>query len=205
MHQTRSEVSTKIPIARKGTKYVARATIDFRNSVPVVIAVRDMLKLARTAKEVNEIIKQKMIKINGRVISDYHDSIRLFNILEVGKKYILTFTPTGKFTFEETKSDERLCKVIGKKMMKHKKQQFNFHDGTNLLSNDKLAINDSVYISSAGKISKHVPLEKGKSVLVIAGKYLGSKGKVEKENEKTLLIKLEEKSAELSREAVVAQ
>ena len=65
MYQTRSEAIKRLPIPRKGTKYVARALMHKKNSVPVVIAVRDMLKLAKTAKEVKKTIREKMIKINN--------------------------------------------------------------------------------------------------------------------------------------------
>jgi ribosomal protein S4E len=52
MHQTRQQATTRLPITRKGTKYVARASSDLENSVPVVIAMRDILKLAKTKREV---------------------------------------------------------------------------------------------------------------------------------------------------------
>ena len=59
MHLTRAQASNKIPIPRKGSKYVARPLMNLKDSVPVVIAVRDMLKLARTAKEVKKMIINK--------------------------------------------------------------------------------------------------------------------------------------------------
>ena len=82
MHQTRQETSKRLPIKRKGTKYVARAIGNQEHSVPVVIAVRDMLKLARTAKEVREMIKDKTLSIHGRIVDDYREAINLFNILK---------------------------------------------------------------------------------------------------------------------------
>lgn len=178
MHQTRAQVTKKIPIPRKGTKYVARALSNLDNSVPVVVAVRDMLKLARTSKEVKEMIKEKVLKLNGREIKDERESIKLFNVLQADKTYVLTFSPIGKFTFEEIKSKERLAKVIGKKILSGKKTQINLHDGTNILSNEKIKIGDSVYIDSNNKIAKHVSLEKGKECFVISGKYVGKKGKI---------------------------
>ena len=52
MHQSRQKATTRLPIRRKGTQYVAVASSSLENSVPVVIAVRDILNLARTKKEV---------------------------------------------------------------------------------------------------------------------------------------------------------
>ena len=206
MHQTRSEIDTKIPIPRKGTKYVARALSHKNNSVPVVVAVRDMLKLARTAREVNEMIKQKLLKINGREVKDYRESVCLFNILEAGKSYFLILTENGKFKFEETKSvEERLCKVIGKKLQKKNKIQLNMHDGSNILADDKININDSVYLDFSGKIKKHIPLEKGKECIVVKGKYLGEKGKIEQlDNGKAEVKFNKDKSSVLDKRSIVA-
>ncbi len=180
MHQTRNEVSSKIPIPRKGSKYVARAKGSLKNSVPVVIAVRDMLSLARTTKEVKEMIFNKNLKLNGREVKDYRESVSLFNLLEAGKTYSLTFSPSGKFALEEAKnSKERPCKVIGKKIMKGNKTQLNLHDGSNVLTDKKVEVGDTLYLDLSGKITKHVALEKGKSGIVTSGKYLGRHGKIE--------------------------
>ena len=180
MYQTRQETTTKLPIPRKGTKYIARALSHHRNSVPVVIAVRDMLKMAKTADEVKKMIKSNLLKINGRIVKDYRESIKLFNILEADKHYVLTLLPTRKFAFEETKDkDARVCKVINKKLLKSNTIQINLHDGSNILTKDKIKVGDSIYIDFSNKIKKHLSFEKGKEVFVMSGKYSGLKGKVE--------------------------
>ena len=191
MYQTRAQVSKKIPIARKGTKYVARASSDPQNSVPVVIAVRDMLKLARITKEVKAMIHQKHLKINGNEVKDHRESIQLFNIFEADKPYILSLTPTGKFTLEETKQKERQCKVTNKKILKGKKIQLNFHDGSNILTDDKkINTQDTVYLSFDKKIKKHVQFEKGKECLITRGRFIGQKGKIEKIENNTAFVKI---------------
>lgn len=202
MHQTRAEVTKKILIARKGTKYVARALSHLQNSVPAVIAVRDMLKLARTAKEVRYMLNKKLLKINGREIKDYRASIKLFNIFEAGKTYILTLTSHGKFVLEETKAKERPCKVLNKKVLNGSKIQLNLHDGTNVLisDKDKIQTNDTVYLDFANKIKKHVSFEKGKDCIVIAGKFLGAKGKIETTEGNKVKVKLKEKNIETNLE-----
>jgi len=194
MHQKRQAVTKKIPIPRKGTKYVALSRVDIQNSVPVVVAIRDMLKLARTAKEVKKMIKQKLLKINGKEVKDYRDSIRLFNVLEAGKTYTLTITETGRFSFEESKEKNRVGKVVDKTLLKGKKIQLNLHDGSNVISKDKIKTHDSVYLDSSNKITKHASLEKGKPCFIISGKYIGRKGKIESVDEK-IKVKLEGKES----------
>lgn len=193
MHQTRAQVSSKIPVPRKGTQYVARPLSNLHNSVPVVIAVRDMLKIAKTAKEVRQMIKQKSLKINGREVKDYRDSIRLFNIFEANKTYMLSLTPQGKFVLDATSHKDRPCKVIGKKILAGKKIQLNLHDGTNLLSSDhKIKTQDTVYLDHEGKIKSHIEFNHGKDCLVMGGSLLGQKGKIEKVHGNTVIVKIKD-------------
>ena len=201
MHQTRAQVNKKIPVPRKGTQYVARSLMDLENSVPVVIAVRDMLKLAKTAKEVKHMIKQKSLKLNGKEVKDYRDSIRMFNLFEADKTYILSLTPQGKFVLEETKQKERPCKVIGKKILDGKKIQINFHDGSNILSSDsKIKTYDTIYLDTEGKIKKHVEFSHGKDCIITKGKLLGHKGKIENIEEGKVTVKVKEKNVEVKLE-----
>ena len=194
MHQTRQEATTRLPITRKGTTYVARASSDLKNSVPVVIAVRDILNLAKTKKEVKKMINQKKLKINGRDVIDHNESIALFNIFEAGKNYVLKLSTTRKFFFEEIKdkdSKERLCKVIGKTILPGNKLQINLHDGTNILGDNKFSVGDSVYLDISGKIKKHVSPEKGNQAFIISGKYEGQSGKISDVKDKKISIKLD--------------
>ena len=206
MHLKRQAVKTKLPIKRKGTTYVARALSNPNNSVPLLIAVRDMLKLAKTKRELEKMIIAKQLKINGRVCIDHRESIALFNILEAGKKYSLTILPTGRFALEETKSSDRLCKVTGKKLVSGNRIQLNLHDGTNLLSKDKIDVEDSVYLTSDGKIKKHLSLEKGAKVFIISGKYIGLNGTVSSIEGKNTNVKFKDKEepAALSASQLIA-
>ncbi len=203
MHQTRNESSKKLPIPRKGTKYVVRASSHIQNSVPAVIAVRDMLHLAQNAKEVREMIKRKSLKLNGKAIKDYRESIRLFNILEVGKNsYKLTLLPTGKFSLEESKDkDTRLCKVVDKRILSENIIQLNLHDGSNIITKDKINIGDSLYIDFSGKAKKHIALTEGKKVFVFEGKHRGNTGTIESIKDNHLLIRInhEEKAVEIDK------
>jgi len=206
MHQTRAQVSKKIPLPRKGSKYVARSLMDLKNSIPVVIAVRDMLQLARTAKEVKKMIIKKSLRINGKEVKDYRDSIRLFNLLDADKSYILTFNLQGKFVLEETKQKDRPCKVIGKKLLPGKKIQLNLHDGTNVLTNNsKIRTNDTVYLDESQKIKEHLELGPGKDCMIIKGKFLGRKARINKILNDKVSVNIQELNFEttLDKEGVI--
>lgn len=178
MHLKRSKASMKVPVPRKGTKYLARARNHADNGVPVVIAVRDMLGLAKNSKEVRYMINNKLLKINNREVKDIRESIKLFNILSADKQYVLEILPTGRFQFKETKESSRICKVIGKKILAGKKTQINLHDGTNLISKENVSVGDSVELGPDNKLKKIIKIDKGKSVFIISGGSIGLTGKI---------------------------
>ncbi len=194
MHLKRQETSKKLPLTRKGTKFVVRTSSHLNDSVPVLIAIRDMLKLARTAAEVKMMIHNKMLKINGKTVSDFKESIKLMNLFEADKAYILTLLPTGRFVFQETKEkSSRVCKVVSKKILSKGKLQFNLHDGTNIISDKKIEIQDSVILTLDNKLKDVIKLDKGSNVESILGKYVGQKGKVQSMSEKEVSVKFEGK------------
>lgn len=197
MHQKRNTVSRKVPLPRKGTKFVAIASSHKSDSVPTVIAIRDMLGLAKNLSEVKKMIHRKLLKINGKPIKDYRESIRLFNILEADSNYVLKILPTKKFFFEKISdkdSNKRLCKIVNKKLLSGNKIQLNFHDGSNALSQDKkISVNDSVYVSFDGKIASNIPLEKSSKVFIFSGKYSGLEGTVSSVKDSMVELKLKEK------------
>jgi|SRR3989344_4772115 len=180
MHQKRQQMSKRLPLPRKGTKYVVRAASHHNMAVPVLIAVRDMLNLAESAREVKLMIHNKKLKINGRQVRDMHESITLFGQLEADKPYCLTLLTTGKFAFKELKKPEdKLLKVTNKRLVSGGKIQLNLYDGTNIITSDKtIAINDSLYLDEKNKVKKHLAFEKGKNVFIIKGKHQGTTAKV---------------------------
>jgi len=184
-----------VPIKRKGTKYVARALHAHTTSVPAVLAIRDMLNLARTAKEVKEMIKDKAVKINNRIITDYRDSIQIFNVLSVNaKNFVLGLSETtGKFEFKDIKdANKRICQIIGKVILPGKKIQINLHDGTNFIGKNDMKVNDTVILDSSGKLLKHIPSVQAKEITIMSGKYIGKHGTVKAVSGKNVTISLKE-------------
>lgn len=205
MHLTRAETSRQLPIPRKGTKYVARAAHSVNSSVPVVVAVRDMLKLARTSREVNELIKEKKIMLNGRVVRKLHESVQLFSVLTLDNMYSLSLLPTGRFTFVTVKDKTRTAKIIGKKMLGKATIQYNLHDGTNLLMKENANVGDSLVLDFENKVKNVLPLKKGASVFVYKGRRSGHAGKVT-EIAARVTIKLEDdKTVELEKQSVMVR
>lgn len=204
MHQTRSETIKQLPLARKGTKYIAYASRNNSNAVPLVVAIRDMLKLANTSKEVKGMIHNKIIKINGKNAKSLNDPICLFSILNLDKNYILTILPTGRFAFEETKETSRRLKIIRKTAVKNNAIQYTLHDGTSLLADKKFSVGDTIIVNFENKLVKHIGFEKGKDVFVFSGSNIGKMGKIKEIDENKVAVKFDKEEAMLEKAQLIA-
>lgn len=197
MHSTRSNVIRGIPLPRKGSKYIARAMRFSKSSVPVVIAVRDMLNLAATTKEVKQMVHEKMLKINGKIVSDIHQPIPIFSIFHADKNYRITVKPTGRFEFEDTIDMTRPAKVVGKTAVRGGAIQYNLHDGTNIISKDNINVGDTLIMDFENKIKKHLAVDKGKNVFVMSGSNIGESGSIVAIGGNNVTIKLRDKGGEV--------
>ena len=61
MHLKRQKVPKSWPITRKGTKYLVRPNSDIHSGIPILIILRDMLKIAQNRREVKRAIHEKNI------------------------------------------------------------------------------------------------------------------------------------------------
>lgn len=187
MHLKRQKVPKNWPIERKGTAYVVRPNANISNGIPILIALRDMLKLAQNRKEVKKAIHVKNLLLNGSPVRDEKNSISLFDTLTIvpsNESYKLSLSEKGKFQIEKINAGEethKIAKVINKKILKGKKIQLNLSDGRNFLSDIKCNVNDSVLIDlKKKKIEKCLPLKEKGEVLVFAGKHAGKKANINK-------------------------
>lgn len=197
MHLKRRTISKSWPIPRKGTKYLVVPSHDKENGIPLLLILRDLLGLAKDRKEVQNIINQKLVSVNGRTAKKANLSVLPLDIIEVGEKaYELTFSDNGKFEVRETARKEQILKVADKKILKNKKIQLNFLYGKNMISDEKINVGDSVILKEK-KIIKILPMEKGKEVLIVAGKYKGQEGKIEKIENRMASISCKDKKIKI--------
>jgi len=197
-HLKRQQVPKNWPLNRKGTKFVVKGRLNLQSGVPLLIALRDMLKVAKTRKEVKKLLNLKSILVNNKIARDEKNSLTLLDNLTLvpSKKYYkLTLNEKGKFMFEEIKESEsfvKIAKIIDKRVLKKKKIQINLSDGRNYLSDLKYNINDSVAINLKNKkIEKILLLKEGATALVFKGKHSGKKGKIKKINLEKKVVEIE--------------
>ncbi len=188
MYVKRQTIAKTWPISRKGTKYVVRASHDKKNGIPLLIILRDMLKVTENRKEVKKVLREKKVEINEKIARKENLSVLPFDIIKIGeKRYELGFSDKGKFMVRETKRTERILKVTGKKILRKGRTQLNLLYGKNLLTDKKVATGESIIIKGKN-IEKVLPVEKNREVVIFAGKYKGREGKIEKIEESIATI-----------------
>ena len=207
MHLTRAQTIRIMPISRKGTRYIARAKSHVHSAVPIVVALRDMLKVVHSMREAKLLVHEKLISVNGKQARDVLESLRLFNILGVKESlYRVNLLSSGRFHLEKTNDKKRLAKIVNKRLVKNGKIQLELHDGTNILEDKKAnaKIGDSVELDFENKIIKVISIEKGSKVFIISGKNIGLHGKIENVKEDKVKVNLAHKDVELNKNQVVA-
>uniref|UniRef100_A0A336MY17 40S ribosomal protein S4 n=1 Tax=Culicoides sonorensis TaxID=179676 RepID=A0A336MY17_CULSO len=129
-----------------------------RESLPLVIFLRNRLKYALTNSEVTKIVMQRLIKVDGKVRTDSN-------------------FPAG-FMAEEAKY--KLCKVKKTCVGPKKVPYLITHDGRTIRFPDPLIkINDTVQLDIAtGKITDTIKFESGNLCMITGGRNLGRVGTV---------------------------
>lgn len=184
MHIKRKTIGNFWPIQRTGNKWMAVPTHNQRNSIPLIIVIRDILKLVKNKKELKKVLNEKKIMINGKIINETNYPLCLFDSISIisMKKHYKVVLKNKRFDLvevSEKESDSRVYKVIGKKQLTDKKIQINLTNGRNILTSEKIATGDFVVLDNLkNKISKIISLKKDIEVLIIAGKHIGKSGKI---------------------------
>jgi len=195
MHLKRSRIPRTWPLPRKGTKYLIRPAYNLKNGIPLLIVLRDILKVVKTRKEVKRILNLKKVKVNGKIVRDESLPLSLFDNLSLENQNFKIVLKNKKFGVEESKeTGEKIIKVIGKKMLKKGVLQINLSDGRNYLTREKVNIGDSVLADlKENKIKKILEFKKGCKILFISGKHISKIGIVEEidEEKKRIIIKFE--------------
>ena len=183
MHLKRQESPKNWPVKRKGTVYIVRPNSDTKKGIPVLVVLRDILKLAQNRKEAKSAIHSKKVLLNGRAIKDEKTPMLLFDVMAIvqsKKNYRLLVSTTGKFELREIKDLEakyKIAKILNKKMLKGKKIQLNLNDGRNLVSKNRQNIGDSVVLNlKERKVERIIPMQEKAKVIIFEGKHAGKEG-----------------------------
>ena len=174
-------------IARKEGTYIVKpnpGAHPLKYSVPLTVALRDMLKVADTAYEAKKIARARKVMVNGKVRTDPKYPVGLMDVVEFPEAkelYHVRITDKGKLYLEPTKVDYRLVRLEGKTVLKGGKVQLNF-SGTNIaVDKDEYKTGDVLKLSlKEGKIKGKVDFKEGTNALIIGGAHIGKIAKINK-------------------------
>ncbi len=203
MHSKRETIPKSWPVPRKGTAYVVRPSHSLKKGIPLLIVLRDLLKLARNRKEVKKALHEKKVALNNKPATDEKNPLLLYDVLTIlpaKKHFRLELSEKGKFCLKEipdSESGTKIAKIIDKKILKGNKTQLNLSDGRNFLSDIKCKVNDSVVIDLKNrKIEKCLPLKEKAKAVVFEGKHSGKRGEIIKIDNERKMVELSVESHE---------
>ena len=182
-HMNRKSVGKFWSIPKKGTKYVAVASYNKYDSIPLVVVMRDILKIVRNKKELKGLLNEKQVLINHKEIRETNYPINLFDVINfANKNFKASLSEKKKMIFEEVSDKEaetKIFKIINKKLLRKGKIQLNLMQGKNIISDEKAKTGDSVILNlKENKIVKILSMEKGKTGFALKGKHMGSIGEI---------------------------
>jgi len=191
MYLKRQKMRKFWPVPRKGTKYLAVALHEKKNSIPLVVVLRDILKFVKNKREILKLIRDKKISVNWKIIKEANYPIMLFDCISfpsIKKNYRAVFR-NKKIAFDEISekhSERRNYRIIGKKMIGEKIIQLSLNGGRNLRCTKGETANVGEFVIfnlKENKVEKFVSLKKGSKIVVINGKHIGTHGEIENINE----------------------
>ncbi len=199
-HIKKTNMPNTWPIPRKGKRkrFIAVPSHATGKGISLLFLLRDVLKLAKTRKEVRYMTLNNMVKINMKFRQDENFPVQVFDVLNLSSQdshgdsnnIILNYRleiVNKKFNLveiDEKEAGKKIVKVIGKKIVKVKGKnkntvQMNLDDGQNFLTNLKFNVGDSAVIDSKKSlVAKILSLKKGAKIEVIGGKHIGEKGEM---------------------------
>ena len=153
--------------------------------IPLAIIVRDILKYAENLKEAKQIIKQRKVLVDQRVVTDYRFPCGLFDVIsfpEINEHYRITANKYGLYLIKikEDEANLKIVKVKRKTKISNDTYQLTFHDGKNILTkNNSIKTHDSLLIELPSfKILDHLKFEKNFLAFVFRGNNSGKIGKI---------------------------
>lgn len=199
-HLSRLAMPVTWHINRKTNKWITRplpGAHSFKLGMPLVVILRDMIKVGKTSKEIKSILNSGEVQVDGKKIKELKLIVGLMDTIsmpKIKKYYRILLNKKGRLFSEEISDKEsllKLCRINKKTCIQNKKIQLNLHDGKNIIvEKDQYKVGDSVLIGLPKKdIKDTVRLEKGCTIYLIGGKHTGELGSLEEIKGKEIIYK----------------
>lgn len=184
-HQKRVASPTSWPITRKTHHWVVGANAgphSKETGIPLLVVVRDLLKVANNSREAKRIVNEGTIFVDGKARSDYKYMVGLFDIVSIpstNEYYRVLLDARNRFKlYKEGAGALKLCRINNKTTVKKGAAQLNLHDGSNILASNDYNTFDTVLLGQDRKIVKHIPYKPGNLAMIVGGEHSGEIGKI---------------------------
>lgn len=152
--------------------------------IPLCLLLTRKLGYAVTSKEVNHILREKMIKVNGRIRTDKKFPVGFMDVLSIDKTdehFRLLYNVNKRFYLHKITPEEsgyKLCKVVKKLRGSGGIPCIHTDDGfTFRYVNPAVKVNDTVKVDlSTQRVVDYIPFRAGKLAFAIRGGNLGCIG-----------------------------
>jgi small subunit ribosomal protein S4e len=157
-----------------------------RECLPLLLILRNRLKYALTYKEVMHILKQRLVKVDGKVRTDTTYPAGFMDVIEIEKTdehFRLVYDTKGRFVVHRISKEEaayKLCKVKRMEFGKGGVPYIATHDGRTIRYPDPdIKVNDTVMLDiETGKVKDFLKYDIGNLVMVTGGHNNGRVGTI---------------------------
>lgn len=157
-----------------------------RESLPLVLILRNRLKYALTGKETKMICMEKHVKVDGKIRTDPNFPAGFMDIVEIpkaGDQFRLVYDTKGRYVLHKVSDEEKtfkLCRVKRQELTLKKVPYIVTHDGRTIRYPDPvIKVDDVIKVDIAtGKILDFLKFEIGSTAIITKGRNTGRVGVV---------------------------
>uniref|UniRef100_A0A0N5AM94 40S ribosomal protein S4 n=1 Tax=Syphacia muris TaxID=451379 RepID=A0A0N5AM94_9BILA len=157
-----------------------------RESLPLILFLRNRLKYALTYNEARMICKQRLIKVDGKVRTEMRFPAGFMDVITIDKTneiFRLLYDAKGRYTVHRIGEEEggiKLCKVVKRSVGPKGVPFIVTHDARTIRYPDPhVKVNDSIVLDIAtGKFNDYIKFEQGNLCMVTGGRNMGRVGVV---------------------------
>ena len=189
-HLKRYKAPKSWPIHPKENTWTVKpapGTHSIKDSLSLLVIVRDILGVADNARESKRLINTGNLLVDGRAKKDYKFPVGFMDILcipRIEENYRILLDTKGRLTLHPVSAEDaeyKLAKIMNKSQVKGGKTQLHLHDGRNVLvDEDEYSTYDVISLSiPEQEIKDTYKFEEGATILVTGGKHTGEIGKIQ--------------------------
>jgi len=157
-----------------------------RESLPLILILRNRLKYALTGKETKMICIEKNVLVDGKIRTDPNYPAGFMDVVEIPKsndQFRLIYDTKGRYVLHRISDEEKKYKLAKVKKQELTKKNIPYivtHDGRTIRYPDPaVKVDDTVKIDIAsGKVVENFKFETGKLAMITKGRNTGRVGTI---------------------------